>query len=124
MMLADFGLEMTEAELCLLCDCTVFGTEALQAVDAVRRLGFVQTAKYTLSIEELAAQLNSGSYPIVFVNTLPIDGHKGQHACVVFTVDLAHVTVYDPLYGERILPCTTFTTAWAMINNLTILIQR
>lgn len=33
------------------------------------------------------------------------------------------VTVYDPLQGERNLPRSTFDTAWAMMHNLTILVQ-
>ncbi|GJD22030.1 hypothetical protein RIVM261_069860 [Rivularia sp. IAM M-261] len=33
------------------------------------------------------------------------------------------VTVYDPLQGERTLPRSTFDTAWALMHNLTILVQ-
>ena len=36
MVLSGFGLELTEAELRTLCDCTPLGTEALKAVDAAR----------------------------------------------------------------------------------------
>ena len=55
---------------------------------------------------------------------LPLDGYKGGHAFVVIEAAQDSVTVYDPLHGERILPRTTFTTAWAMMHNLTILIER
>ena len=34
------------------CDCTPFETDALQAVSAVRKLGFVNMLKGTSSIEE------------------------------------------------------------------------
>jgi len=71
--LSGFGLDVSEAELRALCDCTPFGTEALKAVDAVRKLGFPKTAKWTLSVDELKTQVNSGFYPIVFINLLPID---------------------------------------------------
>jgi ABC-type bacteriocin/lantibiotic exporter with double-glycine peptidase domain len=122
MVLAGYGLEMQEVALRTLCDCTVFGTEALQAVNAVRRLGFAQTMKATLSMVELEDQLQRGSYPIVFVNTFPIDGIKGGHAVVVLDIQQAGITVYDPLQGERVLPRAPFTTAWAMMHNLVILI--
>jgi ABC-type bacteriocin/lantibiotic exporter with double-glycine peptidase domain len=72
MVLTRFGRELSEAELRALCDCTPFGTEALNAVDAVRQLGFVGTGKYTLSTDELAAQVRRGLSPIVFVSTLPL----------------------------------------------------
>jgi ABC-type bacteriocin/lantibiotic exporter with double-glycine peptidase domain len=124
MVLAGHGLKISEVALRTLCDCTVFGTEALNAVDAVRRLGFAQTMKATLSMAELADQSRRGSYPIVFVNMLPLDGIKGGHAVVVLDIQQAEVTVYDPFHGERVFSRDPFTTAWAMMHNLVILVQR
>lgn len=124
MVLASFGRELSEAALRALCDCTPFGTEALKVVDAVRQLGFPATGKHTLSIEELEVQVRQGLYPIVFVNTLPIDGITDGHALVVVGIDQTDVTVYDPLHGERHFPRATFASAWAMMHNLTILIQQ
>ena len=121
--LSGFELDISEAELRVLCDCTPFGTEALRAVDAVRSLGFPKTAKWTLSVNDLVIQLNSGFYPIVFINLLPVDGVKVGHAVVVIAIEQADVSLYDPLYGERILPRSTFDTAWAMMHNLSILVQ-
>jgi ABC-type bacteriocin/lantibiotic exporter with double-glycine peptidase domain len=123
MVFSHLGLEFQEAELRTLCDCTPFGTEALKAVDAARRLGFSKTAKHRLAADELAAQVSHSVYPIVFVNLLPIDGVKGQHAMVVMAVDQVNVTVSDPLQGERILPRATFDAAWAVMHNLAILVQ-
>jgi hypothetical protein len=87
MVLASFGRELLEAELRALCDCTPFGTEALNAVDGVRQLGFPATGKYTLWRDERAAQVRQGLYPIVFVNTLPIDGITDGHALMVVGID-------------------------------------
>src|SRR5438067_13369926 len=123
MVLSSFGLDVAESELRTLCDCTAFGTDALKAVAAARRLGFARTAKHTLSAAELAAQVGQSSYPIVFVNTLPIDGIKGEHALVVLEISETGVAVYDPLLGERTLPRATFAAAWAMMCNLAILIE-
>ncbi|MBD2772913.1 cysteine peptidase family C39 domain-containing protein [Iningainema tapete] len=44
MMLSAFEVDISEAQLRELCDCTPFGTEALKAVDAVRELGFSSAA--------------------------------------------------------------------------------
>ena len=124
MVLASLGHEVAEVTLRTLCDCTVFGTEALKAVDAMRQLGFTRTTKQTCTMEELSQQLQGGHWPIVVVNMLPITGQRNAHAVVVVEVGSAQLTVNDPLDGERVLPQTTFLMAWAMMHNLTLLIQR
>jgi ABC-type bacteriocin/lantibiotic exporter with double-glycine peptidase domain len=124
MVLSSLGHEVTEASVRAVCDCTVFGTEALKAVDAMRQCGFPGTTKQTCTLEELRAQLHGGQWPIVFLNTLPITGERNAHAVVAIEVESVQVTVYDPLDGERVLPQATFLTAWAMMHNLTLLIQR
>jgi hypothetical protein len=111
MVLAHLGREVTEATVRTMCDCTVFGTEALKAVDAMRQLGFPGTTKQTCTLEELRALVRGGQWPIVFVNTLPITGERNAHAVVVVVVASAQLTVYDPLDGERGLPQATFLTA-------------
>jgi ABC-type bacteriocin/lantibiotic exporter with double-glycine peptidase domain len=123
MVLAHLGREVTEATVRTVCDCTVFGTEALKAVDAMRQLGFRGTTKQTCTLEELRELVLRGQWPIVFVNTLPITGERNAHAVVVVEVASAQLTVYDPLDGERGLSQATFLTAWAMMHNLTLLIQ-
>jgi ABC-type bacteriocin/lantibiotic exporter with double-glycine peptidase domain len=121
---SSFNLDISESELRRLCDCTPFGTEALKAVDAARQLGFSQSAKYTLSIDELETLVATGNYPIVLVNLIPIDGIVDSHALVVIEMNRTIVRVFDPLCGERVLPYETFFTAWAMMHSLVILIER
>jgi ABC-type bacteriocin/lantibiotic exporter with double-glycine peptidase domain len=120
MVLASFGITKSEAELRDLCDCTPFGTDALQATDAARKLGFVNTAKCTLTWDDLVNQISQGSYPIVFINLFPIDGIKSRHTVVIVSFNETGITIYDPLQGQRVLPKSTFETAWAMMNNLSI----
>ncbi len=123
MVLAGLGRDISESELRAVCDCTAFGTDALKAVDAARRLGFAGAAEHTLRARELAALVGRGSHPIVFVNTLPIDGLKGEHAFVAVEIGEAAVVVYDPLLGERTLPRATFDAARAMMHDLAILVE-
>jgi ABC-type bacteriocin/lantibiotic exporter with double-glycine peptidase domain len=123
MVLAAQGQIVNESELRERCDCTFLGTEALNAVDALRTMGFINSSKCTLRIAELIVELHAGLYPIVFVNLLPIDGINDPHAIVVTAIDEDEVKVSDPLQGERLLPRSTFDTAWAMMRNLTILVQ-
>jgi ABC-type bacteriocin/lantibiotic exporter with double-glycine peptidase domain len=124
MVFASLGRQLSEAELRALYDCTPFGTEAVNAVDAARQLGFAGTGKHTLSFDELDAQVRRSLYPIAFVNTRPIDGILAGHALAVTAIDQRRVSVYDPLHGERHLPRATFESAWAMMHNLAILVQR
>lgn len=123
MVFAASGVELSEADLLAACDCTLTGTDALQAVDVARRYGFTRSAKHTLSFGELSALVEGGTYPIVFVSLKPIDGRRDTHALVVTGISDTAVAVLDPLRGERILPRQTFSAAWAMRHNLTIIIQ-
>jgi len=123
MVFAAFGIDASEDELRVACDCTLVGTNSLQAVDAARSYGFEQSARYTLTLEELSTLVEGGNYPIVYVSLRPIDGVRDTHALVVTSISEQDVTVHDPLQGERILSKQTFSTAWALRHNLTIIIQ-
>ena len=124
MVLAGFGLEITERELRERCDSTPFnGTNALQAVDAARQLGFTGTAKYNLSLEDLRGLVADGHFPLVFVDLRPIDGVRDSHALVILSISEQEAVALDPLSGERTLPMRVFDSAWTMALNLTILIS-
>jgi len=123
MVLSGFGLNLTEERLRELCDCSpLFGTSALRAVEAVRSLGFVATAKYTLRYDELQSLVAAGQYPIAYLSLEAIGGTEEAHAVVVVAADDQVVTVYDPLYGERALSRQSFSTAWAARHNLVLLV--
>ena len=124
MILSSFGLELPESELRELCDCTFEGTDALKAVDAVRLLGFSKTAKHTLSIDELAKLLAAETYPIVYVDLLPIEGKRVTHALIVLEFTPDSVTVYDPDRGERTIPRDLFAEAWRRQHYLAIMVEK
>lgn len=123
MVLEGLGHPVTEAQIRTLCDCTIFGTEALKAVDAMRQLGFAGTTKQTGTLDDLRTALQQGQWPIVFVNTVPISGERNAHAMVVVEVGEAELTVYDPVEGERRLPLIPFLTAWAIMHHLLLLVH-
>lgn len=123
MVLSSLGFDVSEADLRHLCDCTPFGTDALKAVDAARQLGFAGTSKHNLSPTELAGLLRDGHHPIVFVDLMPIDGVREQHALVVVEMDTNFVTVLDPLRGERVLPRQEFLRGWAWQRYLVLIIK-
>ena len=105
-------------------DTNIFGTTALKTVDAARSLGFNGTAKHNLTLEELTAAVDAGDFPVVFVNLAPISGNDAAHAFVVTETSTTGITVYDPAYGERILPRETFRAAWAIIRNVVVLVAK
>jgi len=53
MVLSHLGVSKTEAELRELCDCSIFGTSALELVFAARGLGFAASSKHTLTLADL-----------------------------------------------------------------------
>ena len=73
--LSAFGVHLEEARLRDLTDCSPLGTDAFQALEAARQFGFPASCKYTLvSLEELAAVLEDGDFPIVYVDMWPLQG--------------------------------------------------
>jgi ABC-type bacteriocin/lantibiotic exporter with double-glycine peptidase domain len=122
MVLSGCGTVKSESDLRTLCDCNVFGTDALKVVDAARHLGFLQTAKHNLSLANLKTLVIRGLYPIVFVNMMPIDGIDESHALVVHEFTSDSIVVLDPAIGERTLDLKPFVEAWAARRNLTIIV--
>jgi ABC-type bacteriocin/lantibiotic exporter with double-glycine peptidase domain len=124
MVFAGCGQYYSEAELCQRCDCTMFGTEAFQAVEAARSLGFLKTNKYNLSLKDLTTLLLDGLYPIVYVELQPIDQTFGTHAMVILSIDEVIIHALDPMIGERSLERSAFETGWALTKGLTIVVDR
>jgi ABC-type bacteriocin/lantibiotic exporter with double-glycine peptidase domain len=125
MVLGGLGVELDEARLRALTDCTQLGTEAFQLVEAARRLGFSASRKYTLaSVDELSRLLEEGLFPIVYVDLWPLrGGRSGQfHSLVVVGVEPDGVVVLDPLSGESRLARDDFEAAWAEMRYLTIVV--
>jgi len=125
MVLGSFGLDMSEGELRVRCDTTaIYGTDAMLAVEVARALGFVRTAKYTLTFDELKALVADGHCPIAFVDLNPIDGVDDIHALVLIGIGMEDVIVLDPLQGERRLPSYAFNAGWVRRHKLVILVER
>lgn len=125
MILGSFGIELDEAQLRTLTDCTPLGTDAFQLVEAARQLRFATSRKHTLSsIDDLAHLLDEGLFPIVYVDLWPIrGGQSGQfHSLVIVGIEQDKVTVLDPLVGENHLTRDEFQAAWAEMHFLTIVI--
>jgi ABC-type bacteriocin/lantibiotic exporter with double-glycine peptidase domain len=126
MVLAGLGVEIEEARLRQLTDCSPLGTDAFLLVEAARQLGFTASRKYTLaSLNELAGLLDEALFPIVYVDLWPIKGGlSGQyHSLVVIAIERESMIVLDPLVGERRLPREDFQTAWEAMHFLTIVIS-
>jgi ABC-type bacteriocin/lantibiotic exporter with double-glycine peptidase domain len=123
MVLAGLGVVTPEVELRQMCDCTILGTDAFQAVEALRQLGFPDATKQNLTLTDLSTVLAQGNYPIVYVNLLPLEQECGTHALVVTQIEDALVTVYDPMIGRRSLERIAFEQAWQLTKGLTILVS-
>jgi len=126
MVLNSLGLDLSESELRQLSDCSPFGTDAFQVVEAARRLGFRSSRKFTLgSVDDLRDLIVQGCYPIVYVDLWPIKGGlSGQyHSQVVISVDDEQLIVLDPLVGESAITRLDFDVAWSQMHRLAIIIS-
>ena len=122
MVLAGRDVAISEPELRRMCDCTIFGTEAFQAVEAARQLGFAKARKETLTMVQLEKLVNQRLYPVVYIGLMPIDQVGGTHALVVLEMGEGNVAVLDPLVGERQVKQSGFEDAFRLTNGLTILV--
>jgi ABC-type bacteriocin/lantibiotic exporter with double-glycine peptidase domain len=93
MVLSHLGVSKTEAELRELCDCTIFGTSALQLVLAARRLGFSASSKHTLTLADLMELTQNGYFPIVYVISEPHLPAPEVHSFVVVAANREGVEV-------------------------------
>ena len=125
MILESHGVSKTEAELRKLTGCTVLGTTPPNIVLAARALGFLETRKYYLNLEELSEQLSSGIYPIVCIGVqFDSDVRPQPHCAVVTVVSETRVELLDPWRGECSISIEEFLQEWSYDRGLTILVER
>ena len=124
MVLAHSGIIISEVELRQLCDCTIYGTDAFQAVKAARKLGFTATRKQNLTLGQLDDCIAKGCYPIVYISLLPLDRMRDIHAVVVVESREETFVVLDPLIGERYIERSRFESAFRVKKGLTIMLAK
>ena len=117
--LSALGVPKTEAELC---DCTIFGTSALELVLAARRLGFATSSKHTLRLPDLIELTENGYFPIVYVVSTPHVPTPDVHSFVVVSATRDRIDMLDPEQGPRSIGIDDFLERWSPMNNLTIVI--
>lgn len=121
MVLSHLGVSKTEAELRELCDCTIFGTSALELVVAARKLGFTASSEHTLTVADLMELTEHAYFPIVYVVSAP-HFPPDVHSLVVVSATRNQIDVLDPQQGQRMLGIDDFIEGWSPMNNLAILI--
>jgi ABC-type bacteriocin/lantibiotic exporter with double-glycine peptidase domain len=124
MVLESLGVARSEAELRELCDCTIFGTAALDLIQAARALGFTDSRKYSLELEDLKEITEEGYFPIVYAVTSVAGAGPDVHSLVVISVIGAEITVLDPKQGLRTISSETFSKMWEPMKNLAVVIAR
>jgi ABC-type bacteriocin/lantibiotic exporter with double-glycine peptidase domain len=130
MVLEHLGVLRTEEELRVLTDSDFDsshypgGAEARRVVDVARQLGFVNTSKNNLTLQELVAVLIQGGFPIVQIGiSLRPNTPLQTHAVVVMEINERGVLMLDPARGEVIHTQEEFDQMWQRQRGLTILIE-
>lgn len=124
MVLSTFGLVKPEAELRELCDCTIFGTPAVELTRAARALGFAGSRKFSLTIANLEEFTNQGYFPIVYAVVQLDNSLPDVHAMIVTSVLANEIDMVDPKYGYRRLPLPEFNEMWSPMRNVAVVIAR
>ncbi len=130
MVLEQLGVIKTEKELRVLTDCDFDsphypgGAEARHIVEAARELGFVNTSRNNLTLQELVGELIQGRFPIVQIGiSLRPNTRVQPHAVVVLEVNERGVLMLDPVRGEVVHTQEEFDQMLKRQRGLTILIQ-
>jgi ABC-type bacteriocin/lantibiotic exporter with double-glycine peptidase domain len=124
MVLAAYGVHLSERQLRALCEWSPRGSVSSSAVvAAARALGFVHSREdFGLRLHDLRDALRSGLFPIAGIDWHAY-GRIGQHAQVVVSVMSRGVRVHDPLLGQLVTSLLVFEQAWSGSEFLTILIE-
>jgi len=124
MVLAGFGLLLTEEEIRTRCGQTVIGLCLTDVTDGLSDLPVTATVHNEWGLDDLRDEIRQFHYPIVGIDLRSIDGRFAYHAVVVGTVESNHVTVYDPQHGQgvRKLNPTTFMAAWSGADQQVLMI--
>lgn len=130
MVLEHLGRVKTEEELRALTDSAFDsihfpgGTTALLLVEAAKQLGFSDSAKHNLNLQELLGILKQGFFPIVYIGIrLQPAGPVQRHAVVVVEISEQGVLILDPQRGEVTHSIDEFNAMWELMRGLTILIK-
>lgn len=130
MVLEHLDVVRTEEELRVLTDSDFDsshypgGAEARHVVDVARQLGFVNTSKNNLTLQELVAVLVQGRFPIVQIGiSLRPNTPVQSHAVVVVEINERGVLILDPVRGEVVHTQEEFDQMWQRRRGLTILIE-
>ncbi len=125
MVLEHLGVVKTEEELRALADSTdvLGGTNAFHLVNAAKHLGFSNSAKHNLNLQELSQVLSLGRFPIVYIAIrLQTNTPIQNHAVVVVKISEG-VQILDPVRGEVTHSVEAFNEMWQLRRGLTILIE-
>jgi ABC-type bacteriocin/lantibiotic exporter with double-glycine peptidase domain len=130
MVLEHLGVVRTEEELRVLTDSAFDsshypgGAEARRVVDAARQLGFVNTSRNNLTLQELVAVLIQGGFPIVQIAIRLLPNTPVQaHAVVIIEINDRGVLMFDPARGKVVHTQEEFDQMWQRQRGLTILIE-
>jgi len=130
MVLEHLGVEKAESELRVLMDCDFDsihypgGAEARQVVEAARQLGFINTTKNNLTLQQLVALLIQGHFPITQIGIcLEPNTPVQSHAVVIVEINERGVLMLDPSRGEVMTSQNEFDELWQRRRGLTVLVE-
>ncbi len=124
MVLAYWGVELTESYLRDCCLTTSLGTSFIDAASCIRQLDLKADSITNATISDLRLWLVDGYFPVVSLNLFPLTTKWAAHAVVVVAVGESTVTYLDPLWGQRTSDLVPFEQAWQMRRGKALLVNK
>jgi ABC-type bacteriocin/lantibiotic exporter with double-glycine peptidase domain len=122
MLLAQQGTNIGEAELLEGAAPLVGGLPLEELAKLAQRHGFSAEIRQ-LDLIQLAELIEGGTFPIVYLDRLPIDGEFSVHAVIPVRVTRQFVTFLDPLRGERRVSKRRFDSGWSRLDHLSVVCE-
>jgi len=126
MVLATFNEQRSETELSAILESYDFGTPAYH-ISYLSKIGY-QVEYRPFALNELAAYLAQGLFPIVFVHAdlLPWTDFSGFHALVLIKITTQDVLLLDPALpnGPTQLAIDGFLAAWEEFDRRAAVVSR
>jgi predicted double-glycine peptidase len=100
------------------------GTDALRIVDVAKQLGFRNTTKNNLKLQQLVGVLSQGHFPIVQIGIrLKPNTPVQAHAVVIIEINERGMLMCDPMRGEVLHSQEDFDQMWKRQHRLTIIVE-
>ncbi len=121
-LLAHYGIEVSEGELREKCKTRELGTYARDILACAQEYGFSAKLEH-LSVEYLKELLDQDIHPIVYINMFPTSHIPYSHTVIVESYEGDRLLIVDPNAEPTEIRLSDFLECWEIYDNMAIVIE-